>query len=218
MTKSTKRSRLKEVAGGLFTGKSLTRILMNNELSQYKLTGKVVDIGGARKPDYYDYIDVTEAYIEPLDGLISGIDFEVDDLPYGVATVDSIVCCNLLEHIFDYNRLMKEMYRVLKPNGAMLGFVPFWTGFHPDPFDYFRYTHQALEKIVTDAGFVNIKITPLAEGPILANFNTIVLSIPKVFRPVLYIVYLMINTVFVKLRPESVKRHPLGYVFYAQKI
>ncbi|MBU0801456.1 MAG: class I SAM-dependent methyltransferase, partial [Alphaproteobacteria bacterium] len=112
---------LKDIVTGLYQGRSLTRILMNFELSKYKLIGKVVDIGGARNPDYYKYINIREATVEPLDGLISGIDFEVDDLPYADKSIDSIVCCNLLEHIFDNNRLMKEMYRVLAPSGSELG-------------------------------------------------------------------------------------------------
>ena len=38
-------------------------------------------------------------------------------LPYGDNTMDSVTCCDVLEHVTDKQRILSEIYRVLKPGG-----------------------------------------------------------------------------------------------------
>lgn len=200
----------------LYKGQSIARILMNVELAKEKVSGLVVDIGGARDPDYFTYLQHTEIRVEPLDGMLSGINFESDALPYSTGTVDTIVMCNILEHIFNHQFLLAESHRVLKSGGALVGFVPFWVGYHPDPHDYFRYTPESLEKLLAQAGFTHIRVRPVGKGPLVANFNTIGLSVPRFVRPLLYIWYATWDKIYRNLRPASVKRFPLGFIFTAQ--
>lgn len=200
----------------LARGQSLARICMNHALRDKTLRGTVMDVGGGRDPDYFEYLgregDVT---MLPVDASFTGIDFEHDPLPSPDASVTTVLCCNVLEHIYNYQFLLKEMRRVLCPFGTLIGFVPFWTGHHPDPHDYFRYTDEALVRMLTDSGYRDIVIEPVAVGPLLANFNTIVLSMPRVLRPLAYLWYAFWNWLFLLLRPESRKRNPLGYIFTA---
>ena len=205
------------IAHELLAGKTLARILMNRGLADETVRGHVVDIGGGRNPDYFEYFRKEDAHIEPIDASISGIDFERDPLPFDDASVDTIVSCNVLEHIYNHWFLLDEMQRILKSGGTLIGFVPFWVGYHPDPRDYFRYTREALERLFKDAGFVNVRVRPIGGGPIIANFNTIMLSIPRVVRPVLYLPYAFLDRVFLTLRPKSRERNPLGFVFNAMK-
>lgn len=200
----------------LYKGQSIARILMNRALAKESVSGLVVDVGGGRRPDYFSYLQgVSSAYIEPLDLSISGIDLETDTLPYTNQSVDTVLLCNVLEHIYNYQYVLGEVSRILKPSGRLIGVVPFWVGYHPDPRDYFRYTKEALERILSDAGYGDIRVVPLNVGPLLANFNTIVLSVPRVLRPILYLWYASWNTLFLTLRPESAVRQPLGYIFTA---
>ena len=200
----------------LFEGQTMLRILMNRALGDETLRGKVVDIGGGRNPDYFDYFKKENAIVEPVDGKISGINFETDALPYESGSADSVVCCNLLEHIYHYEHLLEEIRRILKKGGQLIGFVPFWIGYHPDPRDYFRYTREALEFMFRDAGFTDVRIRSIGGGPILANFNTLVLSFPRFLRPFVYLWYGPVDAVFLMLRPKSRDRNPLGFVFVAQ--
>lgn len=194
----------------------MARILMNRALVREHISGRVVDIGGGRSPDYFSYLQTAvDTRIEVSDRSLAPIDYEVDALPYETRSVDAALMCNILEHIYHYEHLLAEVRRVLRDGGSVLGFVPFWVGYHPDPHDYFRYTHEALRAMLTDAGFVKVVITPVGGGPIMANFNTIVLSLPRVLRPVLYIPYIVLDHVFLYLRPASKNRYPLGYVFSA---
>lgn len=200
----------------LYAGQSLARIKMNIMFGNETLRGRVVDVGGGRNPDYFEYFRRNDqVQIERLDGSISGIDFEKDPLPLATSSVETILLCNVLEHIYHYDFLLGEVRRVLAPHGRLIGVVPFWIGYHPDPHDYFRYTQEALVRILSEAGFVGIVIHPIGGGPILANFNTIVLSVPRILRPLLFLFYAPLNQLFLWLRPESVRRNPLGFLFIA---
>jgi len=202
----------------LFNGKSFVRILMDYALTGEKLIGRIVDIGGGKSSEYISYMDQTQAkQITPVDGSLSGIDFEKDLLPFNEGEIDTLLVCNVLEHIYNFNFFTGELYRILKNDGSLIGFVPFWVGYHPDPSDFFRYTEEGLRRILEDAGFSAIEVISVGRGPIIANFNTIVLSVPRIVRPVLYVWYTFFDSIFVSLRPDSKKRQPLGFIFKAKK-
>jgi len=200
----------------LSSGQTLARIRMNVALSDSHLSGRTVDVGGGRNPDYFTYFQRDSGVsIEAIDASITGIDFESDQLPYEDGSVNTVICCNVLEHIYNYEYLTREMCRITAPGGKLIGFVPFWVGYHPDPQDYFRYTEEALRRIILDAGYRTCEIRAVGGGPILANFNTLVLSIPRPLRPLLYLPYMLLDMVMVSLRPKSMQRNPLGYIFTA---
>jgi len=208
--------RLIRRVGALFRGQSLARMLMNEALSRETIRGEVVDVGGGHHPDYFDFLRRTgEVHIEAVDASFSGIDFEKEPLPFNDAHADTVILCNVLEHIYDYRFLVRQVHRILKADGRLIGFVPFWVGYHPDPHDYFRYTGEALERLLSEEGFKHIEIKMIGGGPFLANFNTLVLSLPRVLRPVAYLWYAAFDTLFLALKPKSRERNPLGFLFTA---
>lgn len=187
---------------------------MNQAFSTLTISGRVVDVGGGRAPDYFRYLtqfNVTS--IEPIDGSLSAIDFEQDALPFEAQTVDTVLICNTLEHVYHYGFLLGECARILRSKGRIVGFVPFFVGYHPDPHDYFRYTKEALHRMLLEAGFSTIEVKAVGGGPFLSNFNTIVLSFPRAVRPLLYLPYALLDTIFLLLRPQGKERFPLGYTF-----
>lgn len=200
----------------IWNGQTLLRIRMNRAFGAYTLRGKSVDIGGGHHPDYFDYFEQAQGTkIEALDASLTGIDFEKDALPYADASVDTVICANVLEHIFNYQHLANEMRRILKPNGQLIGFVPFLQQYHPDPNDYFRYTRTALERILQDAGFAGVQVKEVGGGPFFVNYNILMLSLPRVLRVVLYPLYFMLDSIFLSVRPGAAKRLPLGFTFSA---
>lgn len=203
---------LKKLAGG----QSLARIYMNVALADERITGKTVDVGGGRSPDYFSYLaHDAEASVEAVDGSTSNINFETDRLPYDDGAVDTALMCNILEHIYHHGFLLSEAKRVLRSGGHLVGFVPFWVGYHPDPHDYFRYTKEALQLMLTDAGFSTIKVRSVGGGPFRASFNTIALSLPRFLRPVVYLLFVPFDSLMLKIRPHAKERYPLGFVFTA---
>ena len=156
-----------------------------------------------------------EPVIEATDVSISGIDFETDSLAYADASIDTVVCCNVLEHIYNHRHLLAEMRRILAPEGRLIGFVPFLFNYHPDPQDYFRYTGTALARLLTDAGFAAPAIQEIGGGPFLLNFNTLAPTLPRLLRVCFFPFYAALDAVFLRLRPQAYKRYPLGYLFLA---
>lgn len=198
----------------LYAGQSMLRISMNLGFRTHSLSGLVVDVGGGHEPDYFEYLDMSNASsIVPVDGSFSGIDFEKDPLPFADASVDSVLCANVLEHVYDHRFLIKEMRRILKPGGKLVGFVPFLIQYHPDPNDYFRYTTQALTRLFAEASFSDVRIRGIGGGPFLANFNNLVLSIPRPLRPLMYLPYAALDALFLAFRPAARDRYPLGFIF-----
>lgn len=54
--------------------------------------------------------------------------FDITALPVGNETYDLVICFHVLEHIEDDLQAMRELYRVLKPNGAAIVQTPFREG------------------------------------------------------------------------------------------
>ena len=199
-------------------GQSVARTAMNQSFRGMTLPGKILDIGGARNPDYFSYLNLQEgSMIDVTDGSLSQIDFEKDTLPYADETYDSVVLCNVLEHIFNHSHLLAEASRVMKKEGTFLGFVPFLIQYHADPHDYFRYTHEALQKLLEKAGFTGIKVTPVGKGPSLVLCSALIQGIPRFLRPLWFIPCYLFDTLFSFFKKDATRRFPLGYTFTATK-
>lgn len=211
----------KDLIKQIIKGRSLARSLFNLELKSFSVNGTVLDIGGGVKPSYLNYLkqDVnTEIISLDFDSEAGkNIDLEKDILPYDDNSADGVLAFNILEHIYNFNFLLSEINRVLKSEGQFIGFVPFMVNYHPDPHDYFRYTKEALEKILADAGFNDILIKEIGIGPWAVNYNNVMLTWPRFFRVILFFIYYFLDRVYLKFRPGLVKRYPLGFIFTATK-
>ncbi len=207
----------------IMQGKTLVRSLFNEELRSHEISGVVLDIGGGRNQDYLGYLvkkDVKKILTTDIghgDESVLRIDFEKDPLPFPSETVDTVIAFNILEHIYNHNFLVSEIKRVTRKGGKLLGFVPFLVNYHPDPHDYFRYTKEALKKILVEAGYQNVVVTETGGGPFAVNYNNIILSIPILFRLFVFPVYYVVDRLFIWIRPKSKNRYPLGYMFSATK-
>ena len=59
-------------------------------------------------------------------------------LPFAAASVGHIYAKSVLEHIENLELLLREMARILQPDGTIYIYVPHWT----NPFYYSDYTHR----------------------------------------------------------------------------
>lgn len=69
------------------------------------------------------------------------------DLPFDAALFDAVICEAVLEHVFNPQRCVEEIHRVLKPAGLVFAATPFMQQVHLGPFDFTRFTrtgHRAL--------------------------------------------------------------------------
>ena len=127
------------------------------------LKGIMLDFGCGSKP-YKSLINV-DKYI--------GVDFdnpghdhtkEQIDVYYDGKTIpfpdtyfDSVLCSEVLEHLFEPDLILKELNRVMKKDGKMLLTCPFVWSEHEIPYDYARYTRFALTNIFEKNGFRILK-------------------------------------------------------------
>lgn len=200
----------------IWSGKSVTRAFLNRRLSAENLSGVTVDIGGGNK-DMKFLRSIKNAEIVSFSNLDTKaghhIDFETDRLPYDDRSQDNVLCFNVLEHIYNYKHLITELFRIKNDNGRIVGFVPFLMWYHPDHSDYFRYTHEALEKIFTECGASKIIIEPIHYGPFMAATHMVLLSFPRILRPLFFLSNYMLDAIYVWLRPSAAERYVLGYYF-----
>lgn len=59
-----------------------------------------------------------------LESPIADVHFDVQEIPFEDASFDVVICNHVLEHVDDDAKAMKEMYRILKPNGFAILQVP----------------------------------------------------------------------------------------------
>lgn len=161
----------------LLKGNSPIRAFMHEELNRIApLSGYILDLGGYETATYWDYLSLKNDGCEviSIDFAIANRPKVVADLEVGLplksSTVDSVVLFNVLEHIFNYQELVSEIKRVLKPSGKVFCFVPYLKEIHADPHDYFRYSHSALEEIFQRSGFRQIQISEKG-GIFTASFH-----------------------------------------------
>lgn len=93
-----------------------------------------IDLGcGPNKKTGYIGIDILD-----LPGVDLAMDIENGLSMLPDSSVDEIYTSHFLEHIQNYEFLLSEMYRILKPGGALRVVVPHFT----NPYYYSDYTHK----------------------------------------------------------------------------
>lgn len=73
-------------------------------------------------------------------------------LPVVEASVDGVVCLEVIEHVPDPGIAIKEIARVLRPGGSAWISMPFLYPVHNEPYDFQRYTRYGLRRDAERAG------------------------------------------------------------------
>lgn len=130
------------------------------------LTGTVLDVGCGMKPyrslfrraDLYvglDWPNTAFAWRPALD--VYG---DAMRLPFKDASVDGVLSSEVLEHVPDPALFMREVERVLRPDGKLLLTTPQTWGLHEEPRDFYRFTRYGLHHLASSAGLNVIEVEP----------------------------------------------------------
>lgn len=216
-------SLIKNLIAETLRGKTVWRILFNFELKKIKVGGEILDIGaGNERSSYFRFLKLADNYkITSVDIINERKPDIIADLENGLPVLDNkfdyVMCFNLLEHIYNHQKVVNECFRVLKSGGTLLGAVPFIMHYHADPNDYFRYTHQTLQKIFQTAGFAEVKIKALGYGPFVAGFSQIEYLLPGFIKIFIIPFLILSDKIVIKIKKHYRDSYALGYLFEAIK-
>ncbi len=103
----------------------------------------------------YKIMDVVDDYHPDIVG-------DVHQLPFAENSRDALLCLAVLEHVENPIQAMSELFRVLKPGGKLLIYVPFLYYYHAEKGyygDYWRFTYDTLQMFAKP--FSHSEITPV---------------------------------------------------------
>ncbi len=132
--------------------------------------GTLLDVGCGEKP-FEGHAPRVERWI----GLDADSNSRADvhgtvfAIPLPDASVDTVLCTQVLEHVDDPARALAEMARVLRPGGALILTVPQYWPLHEEPYDFFRYTELGLRKLFAGAGLRVELLEGQGRGAIVAG-------------------------------------------------
>jgi len=96
----------------------------------------VIGAGGARYSYPADFVYTDVAFSPGLNAIADG-----HDLPFGDGEFDLVLAMALLEHVADPQRVVDEIWRVLKPRGRVFASTPFLQPVHMGAYDFTRFTY-----------------------------------------------------------------------------
>jgi SAM-dependent methyltransferase len=133
---------------------------LRNAISEIapRLTGRLLDVGCGRRP--YEALFAVSEYIglelDTVENRTRGhadVFYDGERLPFPNDSFDSVLCNQVLEHVFRPDPFLSEIRRVLKRGGSLLMTVPFVWDEHEQPHDYARYSSFGLKHLLEKNGF-----------------------------------------------------------------
>jgi SAM-dependent methyltransferase len=141
----------------------LNALLLEASLCQCKgfVKGVVLDVGCGRRPYQKSFFAGATRYI--------GTDYLSDrsqpdvissalQVPFAAGSFDTVVSTEVLEHVPDPLRALREMERVLKPGGYVILSTPMYWPRHEVPYDFFRYPYDGILYLVKEGGLELTKL------------------------------------------------------------
>ncbi|MEK7464042.1 MAG: methyltransferase domain-containing protein [Patescibacteria group bacterium] len=189
------------------------------ELSSLNLSGKIIDLGGSRKSGYHEILKgdflIEVANIDEGYGYDHKVDLEKSFL-LSANSYDATLAINVMEHVYDYRNFLSESFRILRQGGSIVIAVPFMIQIHPCPHDYWRYSGDTLEKILSEAGFRDVNVVAVGAGPFTAAYQIIynALYFDIIRFPFAFAAKGLDAIIKAKF---SKKNYPLGYFATAKK-
>ncbi|MBW8015821.1 MAG: class I SAM-dependent methyltransferase [Planctomycetes bacterium] len=200
--------------------------------------GKLVDIGCGTKP----YENIFRPYVDSYFGVDykssaesnygdqTNADLYVDCTETGIdkESYDTLLSTQVMEHIYDTDKYVKECHRLLKKGGKGIFTIPMSWRCHAEPYDYHRFTKYSLEKIFTSNGFDVIELTEI-EGAFASSIQHLVVFLTNrhgfkniIYRAVRKVTHIALFSVlnFLGLKLDSLFRDDkfcLNYLLVVQK-
>jgi len=134
---------------------ALTKALVEAAVAVFRPRGPVLEIGS---------LQVQEGAVGDLRPIFAGKEYIGCDMQAGPGVdrierlealtfpdgwAGTVLCLNVLEHAWDFRRGAEEIVRVMGEGGLALVTAPFEFHIHAYPDDYFRFTPQAIARLMS---------------------------------------------------------------------
>jgi len=203
-------------------GKTIARTLFNWGISKHvkNISGIIIDLGGGKNPSYERFWQIKpEKFIRVDINEKTEPDVIADlnkTLPFSDNFADAVLLFNVIYILENPTEILREINRILKPGGKIFFTSPFIFNEAKEPSDYWRFTSEALEKLLRESGFNNFFIEPVGERFSAAAY---LISPFLFFWPIKFVFYCL-ALIFDKLIPKKLKSKqpsPIGYFTEAIK-
>ena len=209
------------------SGKSLWRSLMNDRAWHLSIRQPVLDLGAGAfgSSSYHNLVPgFSSLTVRSVDIAIEKHPSIMADtkvhLPLRDSEFQTCLAFNLFEHLYEFENLLQEIFRVLAPGGRLYIAVPFLLRVHPDPDDYARYTKQYLERRLAEARFSNVIVEPLGWGAVTAALSQVDFLVVTIFRALVLRISVLLDKLISRQSGGAYRNasdYPIGYFASATK-
>lgn len=137
-----------------------SRVHLRRVLTEFAATlpqgSRVLDAGAGNAP--YSALFAAHRYETADKHPRSTHECDLHAIPLPDASFDAVVSTQTLEHTQDPARVLRELYRVMKPGAPILLSAPFVYEEHLKPNDFFRFTSFGFRHLFEITGFQEISI------------------------------------------------------------
>ena len=193
------------ITKGRTLGRKALDDIMRLQLAPLGVRRCVVDIGGKHSP-YQKFVHAGSYWtLDIVERSRPDVLCDAHWMPIRSDSVDLVLASQTLEHCEVPQRIVDEVWRVLRSGGVAVCSVPFVHIIHGDPCDYWRFTRYALEALFKR--FSTTQVLPVG-NQFTATWDLVTAG-SSLLR---YLNYVMYPLVF-----SSDGRCPSGYVVVAGK-
>jgi SAM-dependent methyltransferase len=148
---------------------------------------------------------------------------------------DVIICLNVMEHVYNFDKFFKNIAKVVKKRGLVLMSVPYSSGLHYLPHDYFRMSHYALKIMFEENQFHINQIEPYYQNVVNKLLKLVDIcflnnnKLSKLIRKLIIFLIRLQNKIYtrrlerklideVDIKNKKLYAEPLGYFITATKL